>query len=256
MIGDTGKINIADLMRRKAMKIYNEDRLLAIQMGLTDEDGNVLDRRDPSSPNYKKPLPEKILIRRLFLIVQRDHGWKRGRLTLSQDRVDIDTDLFTPSEFRAIVKKENGEIVLNSSKYTQFKTIETDWNISDLVKTHIPMETIRTLDSYHQENSKNPFRIVGVEGIVRRIMLPSPYTNQRMFILIDPEEIGSLSLRCFLHEEYKLDFTEYSKVIAIGKTRRIRDDIVLDVYGVYVYPEYRSIRETTQIDLDDILGWK
>jgi len=263
IIGDTGIKNLAEFMRNKALKMYNDPttREDAILLGLTDEKGTVLDpRKGVKGP---RPLPEKILLRTLYTVII-DTKTKIPRLAileLTNKTVNVEPKLFVPCRFRANPSKTKTDYIrLRSSKYTKFEEIDMDVNIIETLKQSLEIIPLRRLETWYHEHKSNRFAIVGIEGIVRDLNLePNIFTGSRRMDILETEEDLLEPLRCYVPSHLSINFGEYSKVIVIGRpSLRIREEeerLSFNVYGLYVYPEYRveyEAREVTEEEVGDL----
>jgi len=280
-IGDC--IDTVARMRANAKKQFNENPQIAIQNGVTDEDGNPLDMRekwsdDRPNPNFGKPLPEHSYLRNIYgiaLKTGKDDKPKFFSMSLSGKIADNeDMPLFKSLKFRAIDRTSPQDIdhlyTLNSSSFTEFKEDSS-------VKLPKPKELLETyckslfvdidkLEQYHQSNAENYNRLCIVEGDVSMLVLDPTSTGSRRMVIEDAEnlDIESPGITCWLPPRLDIDFGEQSKVLVIGRTAqgKKRDeagnptdepgDMMLNVYGIYAIPDYKikpTIKEMTEEDI-------
>jgi len=241
VIGDTGVIDLAERRRAKALAMFSDPstREEAILQGLVDREGNVLTRSGDK-------LPDHILVRDLYIAIEKNGIYKLGKLRLSGKATGLEVPMFTSVSFRANVR---GEGSLSGSKYTVFKLEDKSINeIPALLKDVVGIFPLRALESWIEKYREERDRIVAIEGVVRDLSLtPSALTGSRRVVLVEVD--GSLeTVTCFVPPHIPIKFGEYSQVYMIGVPRIYKRDgsITFNVLGIYVSEDFS--REESDID--------
>ena len=278
-LGDA--IDTVARIRAEAIKQFKENRQQAIAVGITDGEGTPLDTRAEwanGQPNrgFAKPLPEHNFLRTVFGVVKKknvEEDAKFFTLNLSGEVAkDDDIPIFKPISFRAIDKTEPAEretlYKLNSSVFTEFNVDESlkvpaGFDLISNYCGHIKQK-LADLDAYHIINEKDYNRLIIVEGDVTTMVLEPTSVGSRRLVIDDEQgeiDIESPGTTCWVPERIDIDFAEQSRVIVLGRTTRGKKldengqqtdepgDVMINVYGLYVIPEYKitpNIKELTK----------
>lgn len=262
VIGASDSVDIIAKQRREAEELYRTDPQLAISQGVTNEEGVPLETRKEwsegrANPNYGKPLPQNNFIRNVWVIAKKQKGGNEPKLynlVLSgKNALNEDIPLFKPCKFMAIDKGEK----LNASQFTKFVVDEKIQipNITELVKSLIPVVKISELEQYHQTNKDNFNRFCLVEADASYVNLEPTAFGSRVVQLEDIdasiENLDAPSLTCWIPSFIDLDFIEGSKVLAFGRTSQGKKkdetgnlteelaNVSMNCFGIYAIPEYK-----------------
>jgi len=268
-------------IRENAIKMFKENPQQAIANGLTDDEGNPLDTRETFSsgkpnPSYGKPLPEHNYLRNIFGVCNRigESEPKFFTMTINGEVAKTkDIPLFTPVKFRANDKSEESSstFTLTHSVFTKFEKSDINLpSIREIVSKFIGITNLADLQQYHTQHKDDYNRIVAIEGDVSMLFLEPTATGSRRMIIEDGskllEDLESPGITCWIPAEMDIDFSEGSKVIVVGRTTQglKRDDngqqteelgdVMLNVYGIYCYPEFKinpPIKEITQENIPE-----
>ena len=255
-------VDVVARQRREAQELYRTDPTTAISEGITNEEGTPLDTRKEwantqPNPQFGKPLPEHNYLRNVWAIAKKSNSEESPKffnMILSGEKAQDDTiPIFKPVRFMAIDRGEK----INSSQFTSF-TIDESLELPEfkgLLIQFMRYYFIKELENYHNSVKDDFSRLVAVEGDVSLLNLEPTSFGSRVMVLEDAEasleDLEAKSLTCWIPERIDLDFAEGSKVIVIGRTAqgKKRDDkgnvteepgdITLNVYGLYVLPEWK-----------------
>lgn len=262
ILGASRKNDIAEFMRRKALKAYRENPMEAQITGTVDENGVPLDAREKignrDNPNFHKPLTGHIWNRRIYGMAIKE-GTKQPMLfvmTLWRATADkFSYKPFVPIEFKALLKNmKNGFYELNVSKLTKFqatrRTIDFEKWIRDVANQIVPLSELRKEATKNQGSYDN---YVFTEGDVDLINLQvNPNTNSRSIILSDAESGMIETVRVFLPADFPIGFSELSRVIVLGRPRLWRregatkDSVSMEGFSVFPLPG-----QTVNMDLPE-----
>lgn len=225
-----------ELMRKKALKIKEEDFDRAIAEGYIDTAGNVLDYRKTvfgrENKNYGKPLLGSLLERDIYLIAGTDsEDWKLSRATLTGeliDKVEV-KELFRPVKFLANRRQKGGFGLVS---LTKFQPIDIQVDIESLLERHLGVFWMHEVEQYltgRQDSDR--FEVIAVKGDVLTVApdADTPYID------ITTEQTPSY-LRCFLRNTINLDKVQEEQLVyCIGTLNTGRGKgPVMTVFGLYV----------------------
>jgi hypothetical protein len=263
----------------KAMQgwVYNEVLVKA------DKDGKAV---WPETDNNKKfgrvgkPLPEHSWLRSLYLIARpidpktKQPGPTQVSIMSVNNAPAIDmtkTPLNVPVKFKGINKTNDedrkiGVYRINHSAFTKFEPITSkDFPpLETLLPAMDQYQSLGTLDTYHNENEKNPTRWIVTEGSVAMLNLEPNVKTGNMFMILSDESLifgGSdkTGVMCWIPSDrnIKMDFGVESRVFVIGKTNRgnakdpitgeiqkgVPGDVSLNVYNIYAPEMFKTMPE-------------
>ena len=268
-VGDT--IDTVARIRATAKQLFKENPQQTIAKGVTNEDGVPLDTREKWSSGqenrgFGKPLPEHNFLKTIFGVTKKknvEEDAKVFTLNLSGEIArDDDVPISKPVLFRAIDKTlpedKERSYKLNSSVFTDFIVDETIKmpEIFDLINNYCGDMKVKLsgLDEYHDLNEKDYSRLVIIEGDVTSMVLEPTSVGSRRLVIDDEQDeidIESPGTTCWVPERIDIDFAEQSRVIILGRTARGKKlddqgnqteepgDVMINVYGLYVIPEYK-----------------
>ena len=239
-VGETR--NIVEFQKNKAINMWNIDKEEAIRLGYTDSNGVPLEMKKEFSPgrlnpNYRKPLPEERLMRKIQGIavdVSNKSSPKKFTLNLNGEQTKLELPCFKPVEFHAIVKSkdEDSNFVLNGSKITRFN-FNPEINLpmkNDLVDIEFLCNKIckpvklADITEWHENNRTDNNEFICFEGFVNDINpIPSKYGSIKIN-LIDPdmpfntEEQNSIAI--WYPASLPLNFNFSARVLVFGTTSR------------------------------------
>jgi len=258
-------VDIIAKKRREAIELFKKDPQAAVTQGVTDENGAPLDTTEiwstgRQNPNFGKPLSEHNYLKNIWGIAKKQKDAnsqpKFFQMLLTGSQATENIPIFQSLMFQAIDKGEaDGVLKLNPSSFTKF--VEGNFEVPELasiVKNYIPSAKIGELRNYHELNKDGFNRIVAVEADVSMMMLEPTSVGSRIITLEDDsslEDFDANGLTCWVPERINLDFAEGSKIIVLGRTAQgfKRDeegnqteelgDVTLNVFGIYVLPEFK-----------------
>ena len=253
-------------IRTTGMDAFRENPQSAIELGITDKDGNPLDTRQTFSTgrenrSFGKQLPEHSYIRNIVGVALRSNvkeAPKMFTMTLNGEKAEhCDIDMFNPVKFRAINKSEENSdmFVLNGSTVTKF-------DVSDKIEMPNAMDVLKKfcnnmfvpinkLDEYHNANKEDFNRLALIEGDVSMLSNEPTSVGNKMMIIEDMEEsmndIEARGITCWVPKNIEFNFGEGSKVIVVGKTSQGKSrenpnelgDVMVNVLGIYAIPEFK-----------------
>jgi hypothetical protein len=237
--GDTGVIDFIDLMRKKALSMYNaggELRELAIRNKLVTRDGIPLDTRKivnfKENPNYLGELKGHSYIQKLYGIAGKGKEMKDPKFFMmiwdhEGVKREVPYELYKMYSFRCTIgKTERNMYKLNAKGVTTFNPIEEiSWKekenlilncgypiyqISDIEKVFI-----QNRDEKHEDRTDQQYPVL-LRGIAAEI----DYTvndNGNRRINVNDETMWSGSYTCWIPEHLPLEFGVDSEIIIIAK---------------------------------------
>ncbi len=276
VIGNLGVRDRLEEIRRKAERVFeNEGLEAAVEQGLMNPDGEVLDIRETlfgrPNPNYGKPLDPSAheYSQRLYLIVQEANSdrWEIAHMQISDPglvKKVSNIPFYEWFSFPAIVAshdasgyqlRSTSNVSLMSKvdgKPVYFRRVqgEDTWKIYDSVMRP-KVTAISDVEKYHEVTKMAWDRWIVLYGVVSSI---SPERETAFGVpgtLMDPEGIDEEhQVRFFYPTDRlpKITWGKLSEIYLFGRTRRSkwRDpstgeledaDVVVDAYGVYPNPE-------------------
>lgn len=246
--GDSGIIDLIEMMKRKAEYIYKTDRDRAIRMSLTTSTGIPLDTREKinygrdDNPNYLRPFKdgERSLLRSIYGVCCKgseivENELRFFRLNLSGDNIE---NIEVPNigefvQFRANPKKNQkyGFLDLNAMSNVDNVFVKTNdkrfENIKDVLNEGqwkvYSLSDLEALYSYYGNDKSIPLLI---EASVVSIGLESDdRTRNRTIWLIEPELIfDTPSVPCYIPSDIPLNFGLDSRVIFVGRVDKFSDE--------------------------------
>jgi hypothetical protein len=265
--------DLKEQMRRKALRIYEEEGENAKIEGYVDENGNPIDWRptirnrrgeEVENPDYHKPITGHLYVRDLFGIAIKEGETKPKLFVMSLwggFATQTSWRPFVPVEFKATIKSEGNYYVLNPPRVLQkgekgFRKISMEIDYMQWIKealsdreyplTELPKAVENT------RHAKDPWIIV--KGIVDSIDTEvNPKTGSRTLTITDPDAGMTDVVRVFIPKDFPLAFREYSKVIVFGRPRAWKreddDTIHYSIRGISVYP---IPGETIEVPVEEV----
>lgn len=251
---DTGALDFVELMKRKAVGIYNRDPKRAQDMELTDASGNPLDTRKQvnfqDNLNYMMPFnsDDHAWARTLYGFAKytAEDAWKFFQLNIQkEDLEDIIRDPNMPFQqfvqFKANDKSANPTFELNAGKGFKFVTTDEDVNLDDVVENS-GMEVYGLTDLETVKEMVDNRQVVLVKALVYSI---NPEVNEktgnRTIILDDMDmSMGDKGIPVFMPEHIPLDFSEATEVTFFVTIGDNKGKIILNGLGYYVSPDMKD----------------
>jgi hypothetical protein len=253
IIGDTGVTNIVEGIRAKALELFRREPDKAIQLGVVNAKGEVLDTREfigkVKNPNFGKPLPEHLYIRNIFgiardLTTKSDYFAFRMLLGERNNNYKKEVPLYVPLKFRANEGKKFVEGIngLNCSVATNFEKINMDINLPELVKkVYAPFYVdLSKLEQWHisKLDIARVKRIILTEGIVVDIREINP---ERSLILLNDGTMEN-DIPVFTSSS-NVTFDAESEIMVFGTTstgrkivketgERVAGGVSINAYGI------------------------
>lgn len=259
LLGADAIRDIKESMRRRALRIFDEEGDNAKLEGYVDEAGIPIDWRptirnrrgeEIPNPDYHKPIIGHRYVRDIFGIVKKegDKIPKLFQMTLWGGFASAFTFRpFVPIEFKSTIKSEGEYYILNTPRVQKgekaFKAITMDINYEEWIREALKRRKYDLIDLEKAVNAtkyaKDPWIIV--EGIVDYIDPEiNPKTGSRSITLIDVDSGMTETIRVFIPKDFPLAFREYSKVIIFGRPRVWRRDEDSEdrysVNGISIFP--------------------
>lgn len=253
--GVSGTVDYNDVRRKQILKKVREIGDVQAQLeGLIDESGTPLDTRETifgnkNNPNYHKPLMGHAYFRIVYGLAKKVENTKETSkvfiLRLRQKAAkNFNYKPFLTLRFKAIIKDESkGFYDLNLSKQTQFLVTKAETiDFEKWIRDTGDVKHLDDLRRIHAATKNAPDYWTFVECFVDKINLEvNVTTRSRSITLSDPERTPE-TIRCFIDEEFPINFQEYSKVIVLGRTRTWKrpDDVEerysMNIFGIYPLP--------------------
>lgn len=259
LLGADSIRDIKEQMRRKALRIYEEEGEDAKLEGYVDEAGNPTDWRptirnrrgeEIDNPDYHKPIVGHRYVRDIYGIVMKDGDQKPKLFKMSLWEgfaTKFTYRPFTPIEFKSTIKSEGTYYILNPPRVSKgekgFRTITMEIDYDDWIRTALADRKygLEELDKAVQNTkyAKDPWIVV--EGIVDYIDPDiNPKTGSRNIALADIDSGMTETVRVFIPKDFPLAFREYSKVIVFGRPRAWRrqdeDEDRYSINGISIFP--------------------
>jgi len=287
-LGDSGLVDLIEIKKRFAKKIFETNAENAIVQGLTNAKGIPLDTREKvrgkPNPSFGKPFSEddKSFIRHIYGVVFIDNSTRFYKMTAFGEVAErLQVPLYQECTFRANDKTQSGvgDLELTAVSATKFTPTGKDIDMQSVFKSHHYV-TIDKLDDYHEQHKADRNRITITEGDVITMNLePNQVTGNRMILLGDSslgfeDKFGRpvRGIVCWIPESLPIDFGEDSRVLVIGQTNRGRGydyeageptdepgNIMMNVYGIWAIPEFKinlDLKPVTETDISIDLGDK
>lgn len=256
ILGQTPLADMTDIMRKKALRLYQTDADKAIREGFTDSDGTPLDTRKAifgqRNENFGEPMEEETrFVREVFGIaskaIEDDYKWTRINVwgPIAPEFVG-GYKHFQPYKFRAILKdsQESDVYRLNASKLTSFTPLEGLGDLEGYMEKSLIIQPMREIDDWHEINRKDRSQIYITQGQVVDIIL-NPVDkkgNSMESRYVDISDFDTLDRhRCFVPRELQIGFGKESKVLVIGRTQKKGDLIGINTYGIYPFEKYLEL---------------
>lgn len=252
IFGDSGVNDFVDLMKKKAYRIWATDRSRAINKNYTNDKGEPLDRREQinfeDNPRYLLPFRETdhSWFRDLYGIAGKGNDWKETKFfsirISGEDARNLDNLLHQGVKFRATIRSDSPEYVLNATSVTKFSILDEIPNPEKLIRNcGKEIYRITELDKIVDmalDESDNPLPVL-VEAIVHNIN-PEPHakTNNRTIVLDDEDlPMDAQGTFCYMPFHIPLDFKEDDQVIFLAKLSKSnfggKERVVLNSMGYY-----------------------
>jgi hypothetical protein len=286
LLGADALRDIRENMRRKALRIAEEDPETAKLQGIIDEQGTPLDARttirnrkgeEIDNPDYHKPLLGHQYVRDILGVVKKEGDKVPKLFTMSLwggFAEKMTWRPFSPMEFSTTIKSEGQYYVLNSPRVAKgekaFKMATMEIDYEDWVRKATKGRTYELTDLDNAckatKDASDPW--IAVEGVVDNINPDiNPKTGSRWITLADGRAGMIETVRVFLPKDFPIGFREYSRVIAIGRPRKWRrteeEDYQFSLNGISVYPLPGQVMEAKLekgasaegLDTEETEGW-
>ncbi len=275
-VGYNQAYDITQSNRKYAQEIYARNPSKAVEDGLTDADGTVLDNRakmpwGADNPDYGKELKPNFLRTSVAIGRPMDEGdMKLLVMTHNNDQAFTLPPLGVPVKFAANIRSdEESRRLYNSSVTTKFVETEipefgtVDASGVCAILADAPEEFksgLAGLMDWHQAHAGDQRRIVIVEGDVMYVANQPNKVGSYMMVIEDEStmDIEGEGVTVFVHEEiaHQLNFGAGSRVFIPARTsigafydRETRTSnpeiqvIILNALGVWAIPEFRIPRD-------------
>lgn len=254
--------DIAEMMRRKALKRYREDPIQAQLEGFVDEAGTPIDSREKlgnrENPNFHKPLTGHVWNRKIFGIAVKE-GTKVPMLFVMSlwrgTAKSFKYKPFMPLEFKGLLKNiKKGYYELNVSKLTKFQATRRTIDYEKWIRELGKIENLTDLKKIAKV-AKGYDNWIFAEGDVDLINPQvNPNTNSRSIVLSDADSGMIETVRVFIPADFPIGFSELSRVIVLGRPRLWRregeaEDRV-SMEGFSVFPIPGQTFEKTEEDIE------
>jgi len=258
ILGASAVRDTLDRMRREARRAYEEDPQNAVLSGLTDEQGNPLDRRETirdrrgreiDNPNYGKPLVGHQYVRDVIgvAVKEGDEKPKFFKATLWRGFATKFTYRpFVPVTFKALINMEKPyyDLTFSRARDAKIRPIKEEIDLEKWIREALKDRTyaLNDLERAVEDTQYATDRYIAVEGIVDYIDPEvNPKTGSRNIVIIDPDSGFPGSVRVFIPKDFPLAFREFSRVIVVGTPRKWRreDDGSEEQYfinGISIFP--------------------
>lgn len=238
IFADAGVIDFIDLMKQKALKLYNnpETRQMAISKKIVTSDGMPLDTRKKANftdnPNYMQELKGHSYSRRIYGIAGLGKDMETPKFfqmnfnDAMAQREDVTFDFYRMYMFRATKGQTDKNMYkMNAKGVTHFKEIEDIsleekdnlirdcqyriWKVSDIEKAFAMNKDAKRDDRTDQSCA------ILMEGIVADIdYTPNERGNRR--VDVNDDDMWDGSYTCWIPESIPLEIGKDSPVIIIG----------------------------------------
>jgi len=247
LFGDSGVIDFIDLMRKRALRMYNaggELKRKAIKMKLVTSDGIPLDTRKivnfQDNPNYLGELKGHWYTQRLYGIAGKGHEMKDPKFFMmiwdhEGVKREVPYELYKMFTFRCTEGKTDRNMYkLNAKGVTRFQEVEDiTWKEKQelIEKCGYPIFTVSEIEKIFiqfkdekNDNRTDPLYPVLIKGIAREIDY-SINSNGNRRIQLDDENMWEGSYTCWVPQHLPIEFGLDSEIIVIGKiTKSIFND--------------------------------
>ncbi len=271
-VGYNQAYDITQNNRKYALEIYARNPSKAVEDGLTDAEGMVLDNRakmpwGADNPDYGKEMKPNFLRTSVAIGRPMDEGdMKLLVMTHNNDQAFILPPLGVPVQFAANLRSdEDNRRLYNSSVNTKFVETEipefgtVDESGVCAILADAPEEfksDLAGLMDWHQENAGDQRRIVIVEGDVMYVSNRPNSVGSYMVVIEDEStmDIEGEGTTIFVHSEiaHQLNFGPGSRIYCPARTsigayydRETRTSnpeiqvIILNALGIWSIPEFR-----------------
>jgi len=277
-IGFNQEYDVTRNDRLFAEEMFKRNPAQAVENGLTDAEGTVLDARlkmpwGADNPNYGNQLQPNYLRTSVGIGRPKDDGdMKLLVMTHNGDQAFVVPPLGKPVEFLANLRQdEELRRQYNSSVHTQFTETEIsefgevdESGICDILADS-PEEfksDLANLAEWHAEHAGDNRRVVIVEADVIYVA-PTPMSTGNYLMIIEDEstmDIEGEGVTVFVHPQiaHQLDFGAGSRVFVVGRsgmgpfydreTRSPNPEIqvpLLNAFGIWAIPAFRIPPEET-----------
>jgi hypothetical protein len=258
-----------------AKQMWDIDQQRAFEEGYCNEEGDPIDNRatfddGSTNPNYGEVLDIDTYLFNVFGVYSKaplkdDDKLEMKPFTMmaSNDYANPKHDDFRggaliptwkPVDFFGIIKSEvDGVTQMNWSALTEFNEWEPPkgMNIGKMLKGPCKEQFVSAvkLTDWFKKNKKNIYNTFVMFNCDALSVNPNVGRYGSWTLHIDDEardDAGMPELRCFVPEFIPPDFGNDSRLLVCGRpkvgTKRDASEMVINIYGIHVYPKYRTER--------------
>lgn len=263
-IGDSGLVDILEIKRKYAKKVYRENKTRAISESITLSDGTPVDNRKrvrgQENPNYGDALKEDDTQykRTIYFAVINEEDGDDPRMAKMQAFYENAQNLTPPPlfhkvKFDALIGNEKDSVLaMDDTEFEVLGEIEDE----SVIEKYVGVTPLSEIKDFILDNEDQFDPVIVTEGIVASLRLEPFETGTRVMNLetedLDPEMCGDYpGVSCWIPEHIDINFAENSWITVIGRPRLSGGEPQIQVHGIYTDPDLIIPRkETSKISTD------